>query len=317
MDIRTVDLNLLPVLDALLRHCSVTVAARELDMSQSAFSSALGRLRALLGDQLFVRTGRGMLPTARAAQLAGPVAAILDQVRDGVLAAGGFAPAQSHRRFALCLSDVGGYVLWPRIVRAVRAQAPQVGLQLRVLPEAGLPAALENGEADLAVGAYPGLPASLFQRRLHDRDYVCVVRTGHPLAASKRNGSTRAMTLKQFASASHVVVRLASGIQDRIDQQLAARGLRRERVLEMPSYLMLPPLLESGDELAVMPGQLADAFCRHGRLVALRPPLALPASTIRMHWHRRFHEDVANVWLRGVIAAEFGDGGSAGALQNR
>jgi DNA-binding transcriptional LysR family regulator len=125
------------------------------------------------------------------------------------------------------------------------------------------------------------------------------------------------MTLKQFASASHVVVRLASGIQDRIDQQLAARGLRRERVLEMPSYLMLPPLLESGDELAVMPGQLADAFCRHGRLVALRPPLALPASTIRMHWHRRFHEDVANVWLRGVIVAEFGDGGSAGALQNR
>lgn len=78
MDIRNIDLNLLPVLDALLRHRSVTLAARELDMSQSAVSTALGRLRETLGDQLLVRTGRGMLPTPRASRLAEPVASILD-----------------------------------------------------------------------------------------------------------------------------------------------------------------------------------------------------------------------------------------------
>ena len=89
MDIKSVDLNLLPVLDALLRHRSVTLAARELDMSQSAVSTALGRLRDTLGDQMFVRTGRGMLPTPRASQLAEPVAAILDRLRDEVLSASG------------------------------------------------------------------------------------------------------------------------------------------------------------------------------------------------------------------------------------
>ena len=85
MDIRTIDLNLLPVLDALLRHRSVTLAARELDMSQSALSAALARLRKLLDDELFVRTGRGLRTTARADALAEPVAAILAQLRDQVL----------------------------------------------------------------------------------------------------------------------------------------------------------------------------------------------------------------------------------------
>lgn len=300
MEIRSVDLNLLPVLDALLRHRSVSVAARELDMSQSALSSALARLRALLGDELLVRTGRGMLPTARGSELAAPVAAILAQVRDQVLSTGGFVPAQATRRFTLCLSDVGSYVLWPRIVQAVRAQAPRVRLRLRTLAQPAIPPALESAEVDLAVGAYPGLPGSLFQRRLFDRQYVGLVRAGHPLAGQR-------LTLRQFAAASHVVVRMSSGIQERIDEALGRQGLAREDVLEMPSYLMLPPLLLAGDAFAVIPGQLADAFCQHGPFVPMVLPLALPASTIRQHWHRRFHEDAGNVWLRDTIAGLFGD----------
>jgi len=300
MDIRSIDLNLLPVLDALLRHRSVSLAARELDMSQSALSSALGRLRELLGDALFVRTGRGMLPTARATQLAEPVAAILAQVRDSVLSPGGFAPDQARRSFTLCLSDVGSYVLWPRIVRAVREQAPGVRLRLRTLEQAAIGPALERGEVDLAVGAYPGLPATLFQRRLYDRGYVGLVRAGHPLAGQQPS-------LAQFAAAAHVVVRLASGVQERIDEQLAREGLSRTVAQEMPSYLMLPPLLASGDYLAVIPGQLAEVFGQFGHFAALELPLPLPISTIRLHWHRRFHEDPGNVWLRDTIARHCGD----------
>jgi DNA-binding transcriptional LysR family regulator len=303
VDIRRVDLNLLPVLDALLRHRSVSVAARELDMSQSALSSALARLRTLLGDPLFVRTGRGLLPTTRASQMAAPLAVILEQVRDRVLSAGGFAAPVTQRQFTLCLSDVGSFVVWPGLVSAVRAQAPNVSMRLRVLEQAAIAAALQNGEVDLAVGAYPGLPDSLCQRRLFDRDHVCLVRTGHPLAG-------RRVTLKQFAGAAHVVVRMSSGVQERIDQLLAAEGLRRVIALEMPSYLMLPPLLEAGDYLTVMPGQLADEFCRHGRFTAMKSPLVLPPSTIRLHWHRRFHDDPANIWLRELVATQFGNSGT-------
>lgn len=300
MNIRHIDLNLLPVLDALLRHRSVSLAARELDMSQSALSSALGRLRELLGDALFVRTGRGMLPTARATQLAAPLATILAQVRETVLSPGGFVPQQARRRFTLCLSDVGSYVLWPRIVGAVREQAPGVTLRLRTLEQAAIGPALESGDVDLAVGAYPGLPATLFQRRLYDRGYVGLVRAGHPLAGQRPS-------LTQFAAAAHVVVRLASGIQERIDAGLAHAGLSRTVAQEMPSYLMLPPLLASGDYLAVIPGQLADVFGQFGHFALLELPLPLPVSTVRLHWHRRFHEDPGNAWLRDTIARDCGD----------
>lgn len=298
MDIKSVDLNLLPVLDALLRQRSVTQAARELDMSQSAVSTALGRLRDTLGDQLFVRTGRGMLPTPRASQLAEPVAAILDKLRDEVLSASGFVAAESERTFTLGLSDVGSYVLWPRIVSAVAQQAPSVRLRMRVVTQPLIASALESAEVDVALGAYPDLPATLYQRRLFERKYVAMVRIGHPLAG-------RRLSIQAFARCPQAVVRLASGIQDRIDETLAQQGLTRERVLEMPSYLMLPPLLDTGDHLAVIPGQLADAFARHGHFKMLKLPFDLPASVIRMHWHKRFHGDAGNVWLRGVISSKF------------
>lgn len=298
MDIKSVDLNLLPVLDALLRHRSVTLAARELDMSQSAVSTALGRLRDTLGDQLFVRTGRGMLPTPRASQLTEPVTAILDKLRDEVLSASGFVAADSERTFTLGLSDVGSYVLWPRIVSAVAQQAPSVRLRMRVVTQPLIASALESAEIDVALGAYPDLPDTLYQRRLFERKYVAMVRIGHPLAGKR-------LSVQAFARCPQAVVRLASGIQDRIDETLAQQGLTRERVLEMPSYLMLPPLLDAGDHLAVIPGQLADAFARHGQFKLLKLPFDLPASVIRMHWHKRFHEDAGNVWLRGVISSNF------------
>lgn len=294
------DLNLLPVLQALLRYRSVTLAARELDMSQSALSAALARLRLLLGDALFVRTGRGLLPTPRCEALAVPLDRLLEQLEDQILRGSGFEPTSSQRSFTVCLSDVGSYVLWPRLVRAVQASASGVGLRLRTLSEPLLAAALESGEVDIAVGAYPGLPGSLLQRRLFERDYVCAVRASHPLAGC-------APTPQAFAEAAQVVVRLASGVQDQVDAQLAAAGLVRRNVLEIPSYLILPSLLLAGDYLAVVPGQLANAFAQHMPLSMLPIPLALPSTIIRLHWHRRFHEDAGHVWLRDQLVALFGD----------
>lgn len=299
MDIRSVDLNLLPVLDALLRHRSATLAARELNMSQSALSTALGRLRTLLGDELFVRTGRGLRPTARASELAEPLADILEHVRDRVLQSPSFDAQSARVELRIAHSDVGAYVLWPRVVRAVRARAPSVRLSLRTLQQSEIALALAEGQVDLAIGSYPGLPDSLFQQRLFERVYVALVAAGHPLAR-------KALTLRTFAATPHIVVRAPSRVQDRIDEELASHGLVRSECVELPSYLMIPPLLEAGDFLAVVPGQLADAFSRHGNFVSRKLPVSVPASVIRMHWHRRFNEDPANRWLRGLMAEEFG-----------
>ena len=310
MDIRSVDLNLLPVLDALLRHRSATMAARDLNMSQSALSTALGRLRTLLGDELFVRTGRGLRPTARASELAEPLADILEHVRDRVLQSPSFDPQSARVEFRIAHSDVGAYVLWPRVVRAVRARAAGVRLSLKTLQQAEIAPALAEGQVDLAIGSYPGLPESLFQQRLFERVYVALVAVGHPLAR-------KTLTLRNFAAAPQVVVRAASGVQDRIDEVLASQGLARSECVDLPSYLMIPPLLEVGDFLAVVPGQLADAFGRHGSLVSRKLPLSLPASVIRMHWHRRFNDDAANRWLRALVAEEFGGESAVAGVAGR
>ncbi|HRH88023.1 MAG TPA: LysR family transcriptional regulator [Rubrivivax sp.] len=297
MDIRSVDLNLLPVLDALLRQRSATLAARELDISQSALSSALGRLRALLGDELFVRTGRGLRPTPRASALAEPVAELLERVRDRILPAASFDPRAAKRESRIAHSDVGAYVLWPRIVRALRRSASGLTLALRVVDPQTVAAALAEGHIDLAIGSFPGLPNALFQQRLFDRRYVAVVARGHRLAA-------RAPSLRDFAAVPQIVVRGASGVQERIDQILARHRLQRSDCLELPSYLMAPPLLAGDEFLAVMPEQLADAFGAIWPFVSLKLPFALPPSTIRMHWHRRFNDDAACRWLRRLVADE-------------
>jgi DNA-binding transcriptional LysR family regulator len=294
MDIRRVDLNLLPVLDALLRHRSVTRAAVELDMSQSALSAALGRLRSLLGDPLFVRTGRGLLPTARAQALAVPLAAILAQVGEQVMQAGAFDPAHDRRHLRIALSDVGTYVLWPRLLTAFRESTRSATLALARVEGDTLAAALLDGRVDLALGAYPKLAGALMQRRLFDRRFVGLVRAGHRLAR-------RAPSVREFCAVPQVVVAGASGVQDRIDRMLRAQGLARTDTVESPSYLALPPLLEASDFLAVVPGQLAEAFAGRGDFAVVELPLRLPASTIRMHWHRRFHGDAANAWLRRLV----------------
>jgi len=302
VDLKGVDLNLLPVLDALLRQRSATRAARELDMSQSTLSSALGRLRQQLGDELFVRTGRGLRPTSRAAALAGPVADILDRVRDQVLATRSFDPATARREFRLAHTDVGAFVLWPRIVRAVRSRAPNLRLALRVLDQPSLGAALADGAVDMAIGSFPRLPATLIQRRLFDRHYVALVSREHRLAGQR-------LSLRRFAETPQLVVHGNSGVQDVISELLAAQQLQRQDLLELPSYLMVPPLLAQGEFLAVVPGQLAEVFNAHGTLAVLPLPFRLPPSTVRIYWHRRFNDDAGLQWLRGVLVEELAQGG--------
>jgi len=297
MDIKNLDLNLLPVLDALLRHRSATRAAQELDMSQPSLSAALARLRQHLGDELFVRTGRGLRPTVRASSLAEPVADILERVRDQILPAAAFDPQNARREFHLAHTDVGAYVIWPRIVAAVQSVAPGIRVGLKVLDPALLADELAEGRIDLAIGSFARLPASLFQRRLYDRSFVALVRREHPLAG-------KSLTIKRFCAAPHIVVRGASGVHTLIDDRLAKDGLRRSDCRELPSYLMIPPLLSLGDYIAVVPGQLADAFMTHGAFCSLKLPFELPASAIRMHWHRRFNDDAGNRWLRDIVVKE-------------
>jgi DNA-binding transcriptional LysR family regulator len=227
------------------------------------------------------------------------VAEIIERVRDRILQSPTFEPRAAKGTFRIAHSDVGAYVLWPKIVQAVRELAPGVRLALKVLKQAEIAPALADGQVSLAIGSYPGLPQSLFQQRLFERAYVVLAASAHPLAR-------KTLTLRAFAAAPQIVVRAAAGVQERIDAYLARRGQARTEWVELPSYLMIPPLLETGGFLAVVPGQLADAFARRGDFITRALPVPVPSIMVRMHWHRRFNDDAGNRWLRSLIAEKLG-----------
>ncbi len=301
MDLRGVDLNLLVIFDALAERRSVTKAADALGISQPATSAALGRLRRLLGDALFVRAGAEMQPTPRAAQLVAPVRQMLEVVRSEILQAQAFDPATTRRRFVLLTPDIGEINFLPRLLVHLDAAAPGVDLTALSMPRHAAAEALESGAAELAVGYYPDLHrAGFFQQRLFRNDHVCIVRRDHPEIGER-------LTLRQFLAASHAVVR-PEGREHVFEQYLQGRGLQRRVRLEVSHFMSLLPIISTSDLLATVPRDLAQVCVRHGSVRIVEIPMKAPVIEVHQFWHRRFQQDAAHGWLRAVVYGLFSGG---------
>ena len=197
MDIRSVDLNLLVVFDAMVEHRSVTRAAEALNLSQPAMSAAVARLRGIFDDPLFVRAGSEMRPTPRAAELAGPVHRVVDTVKTEILKRNAFDPAISDRTFTLVTPDIGEVNFVPRILSCLAREAPSTNVKTLAMPRHAASDSLESGAAELALGYFPDLQkAGFFQQKLFRNSHVCMVRRDHPQVGSK-------MTMTQFLALSH------------------------------------------------------------------------------------------------------------------
>ncbi len=301
MDLARLDLNLLRVFHQLLRDKRVSAVAQALGMSQPAVSSALGRLRAALGDELFLRTPRGMEPTPYAQQLANPVALALDGLQQALNVRASFTPASSTRRFTLAMSDVGEMYFLPVLVDALAQEAPGVTLQVVSVTHPALKDDMASGRIDLALGLLPQLQAGFFQQALFRQPYVCLMRQGHPLATKPR------LTLKALAAAEHVHVQAAGTGHGRVDAALAAQGLQRRFRLTLPHYVALGDVLGHSDLIATVPERFALRVARPFGL-ALRPlPLAVEGSAIHQFWHGRLHRDPGHQWLRALVLRLFAD----------
>jgi DNA-binding transcriptional LysR family regulator len=298
MDVRSVDLNLLVVFDAMVEHRSVTRAAEAVGLSQPAMSAAVARLRALFDDPLFVRTGPEMKPTTRAVELAAPVRRVMQAVRGEILQRSGFDPATTERVFTLITPDIGEINFVPRLLARFAEVAPAARLRTIARPRPAAAEALESGAADLAVGYFPDLhKAGFFQQKLFDNPHVCIVRRGHPTIGAR-------MTLRQYLGASHAVVR-PDGREHVFEQFIQQRGLQRRVLLELSHFMSLLPVIEGSDLVATVPRDLADVCLRHARVRIVETPIKSPVIAVHQFCHRRFHKDPANVWLRQVVQSLF------------
>ena len=302
MDLSKLDLNLLVVFHQLLLRKRVSAVAEVLGMSQPAVSSALGRLRSSLGDELFLRTQGGMTPTPYALQLAEPVAVALEGLQQALNVRAAFDPASSQRSFTLAMTDVGEMYFLPILVDALTRSAPAVTLQVVSVTHPALKDDMASGRIDLALGLLPQLQAGYYQQALFQQPYICLMRQGHPLAAPK------ALTLAAFTSAEHVRVLAAGTGHGRVDVALEQQKLQRRFRLTVPHYVALGDVLSHSNLIATVPERFADRVLSPFGLVKRELPMALDKSPIHQFWHGRLHRDPGHQWLRLTVQKLFGDG---------
>ena len=298
MDLKDVDLNLLLVFHHLLTERRVSAVAERLGMTQPGVSNALKRLRLLLGDDLFLRTSRGMEPTPYAARLAEPIGYALSTIQNSLNDSGAFDPAASRQQFTLGLTDIGEIYIFPKLMGILAERAPGISITTVRNNAVNLKDEMEAGKVDLAVGLLPHLKSGFYQRRLFRQGYVCMFRSGHPL-------DKPAMTVDEFARADHVVV-VASGTgHAMVDQSIEKKGIKRRVALTVPHFVAVGHILASSNMIATVPERYARECVQPFGLKYVPHPLDLPAISINQFWHARMHRDAANQWLRNLIFDTF------------
>ncbi len=305
MELSRIDLNLLLVFHHLLNLKRVSVVASVLKMSQPAVSSALGRLRTTLGDDLFLRTQQGMEPTPYALQLASPVAIALDVLQQALIVRADFDPATSERKFTIAMTDAGEMYFLPVLVRAMASAAPNVTLQIVSVTTSSLKEEMVSGKIDLALGLLPQLQAGFFQQTLFKQPYVCLMRKAHPFASKK------ALSLSLFLSAEHVRVMALGTGHSSMDEALEKQKIHRRIRLTVPHYVALGEVLSASELIATVPQRFAGCILKPYGLTTQELPVSVEKSSIHQFWHGRLHRDPGHQWLRKRVSDLFSVKGSS------
>ena len=294
IDVRAINLNLLPALEALLVEGSVGGAARRMHVTQSAMSHSLARLRAVFDDPLLVASGRTMTATPRARRLAAQLPDALDRLASAVAPPEAFDPARSTRAFRIATLDLFELTALPDLLAYLARHAPGVVLEIERFSLAQLPA-LIAGDVDLAlIGAsQPIAFGGLRRAELYDDPFAVIARPGHPALGR--------LTLEKYLAYGHVLVSVEGRRDGVVDRALAKLGRQRRIALRVPSFATAPLAVLGNDCLCTIASSVAHrARALFGVRVAA-PPLALPAARAVALWSRRLDDDPGAAWLRGLI----------------
>ncbi|SDS52089.1 LysR family transcriptional regulator [Pseudomonas trivialis] len=298
-DLRRIDLNLLVILDALLSEQHVTRAAERLHLSQPAVSHALARLRDLLGDPLLVRQGGALVATARALELAAPLAEALAHVQ-ALLAPNRFDPATAKRRFRVAMSDYGAAIFLPQLVRTLRREAPGIDLQVVQASREGMVDGVLNGDLDLAAGVFPDTPAELRTTPLFEEHYTCLVdRDSLP--------DSGVLDLPTYLSRPHVLLEMRGSGTPEIERALKAIRERRHVAISLPHWGVAPRLIQGTDLILTVSSRGVLAIDQE-QLLAVPPPFHIPTFAFELAWHARRGGDAGLQWLSGQVRGVLCDG---------
>lgn len=298
-----IDLRLLVVFDEIRKRRSLTLAAESLGVTQSSISKSLQRLRQQLGDSLFIRTPKGMEPTARARTLEAPVSEILQAFYERIATAPPFDAGTSDRTFTIHASDIGISAFLPVLAQELAHRAPHARIAAVAGNQSEMIEALESGDVDISLGAFPSLDESaIYQQRLYVERYICLVRQGHPVLDLPE------MDAWTFREQTHILI--ASGrsghAHGRAESMLLEEIDPSRIAMRMPGFILATLLLRRSDHVLTIPSVAALTLAPEFDLRMLPCPIELPKFTVYQYWHERFAHDPAIQWLRGIIHDLFG-----------
>jgi len=289
VQLASVDLNLLVLFDVVLREQNVGRAASALHLSPSAVSHGLSRLRRLLEDPLFLRTPKGVVPTARAAQLAPAIRDVLGRVHGLLSSATPFDAASSTRRFTLGMPDATATVLVPALLAELRPHAPLIDLSVRHIFPASAFEDLEARRIDVAVVAVNEVPARFEARMVREEDFVVAARQGHRVL--------KKLDLRGYAAAAHVLASVTGDAHGFVDDALAEHGLTRRVALVVSNFMLALACVAETDLVTALPRSLASAQAARFGIGFVDAPLALPSYAIQAVAPRAAMLDAGIRWL--------------------
>ena len=300
------DLNLLVLFHVVLDERHVGRAAARLNLTPSAVSHALGRLRDLLNDPLFLRTPKGVVPTARAMELSQPVAEILAQVESVMGSAAPFDPATSDRRFVIGAPDAVLTSAMMSLLPYIESKAPHVSIGLIHLmpgrrsdstraPWQGSLDMLEKRELDVAILPLHSIPPRFVARRLYEEDFVVAMRKGHAFM--------RAPNEAAFCRSRHLLVSIDGDPVGIVDQMLAKRGLARRVVLTVPTFMMALAHLSNSDLIAALPRRLVQRHAAKFGLAFVNLPFKRKSDSVEAIATRAAMMDAGIAWLMDAVVA--------------
>ncbi|WP_262138927.1 LysR family transcriptional regulator [Pseudomonas sp. Marseille-Q5117] len=298
MNIADIDLNLLKVFEALHEESSASRAALRLGVTQSAVSAALRRLREVYGDQLFVRTGRGLAPTLQANQLKPVISDALNKCRQSLAMLDPAANQYEGRSVAIGLSDDFEIAYGRRLIKEIARRAPKLRLIFRQTHSQIVARALMERSIDLAITAGGFAERLLSRQVLGEGGYACLVDPGS-LAPGQQQ-----IELQEFVEREHILVS-SGGFIGITDEGLAAVGLSRRVCASTTHFAALPFLLNGSQAVATIPAHAAESIAALSGLALLPCPLALPRYPVELGWRTSTQIDPVLVKVREAIAETF------------
>jgi LysR family transcriptional regulator, nod-box dependent transcriptional activator len=295
MDLHLFDLNLLVALDALLTERNVTRAGNRLNLSQSAMSGALARLRHYFHDELLVSVGRQMALTPVAEGLVEPVRDILLQIRGTLGTKPQFDPLTATRHLSLAISDYVADILIADVLRRARIEAPHMTFELRGV---GRRAAedLESGELDFLVSPEGYVSANHPTDVLFEDTFTCVAWSGNESIGTS-------LTLDEYLNLGHVVVNV-TGVEQpgNYDEQFLRRSnFKRRAEISVPTFSLAPQLVVGTGRVATITTRLAVKYAKTLPLKLVPVPIDIPPMVEILQWHKVHDYDPANQWFRGLL----------------